>query len=391
MFPSPTPRRKSWPFPTQHGTNLIILLCSIILSIGGMEFGLRLFLNSTDLLNRDLLADERYGHRIAPDSAGHDAWGFRNAVVPASTDVLAVGDSMTYGVGARASHSWPSWLAQISGLSVYNTGIGGYGPVEYLKIVSDFAPQLKPSKIIVGIYFGNDIWDGWFKCQNFVDTFETLDQCRSPDSDLIFKDKQNQGFLGNIRDWLSRRSVLYQSLKYNFETMTDNLRFTEDSLRNHVSDRLVVDVDAINMAFDQSAIKVDINDTENRKGVGVLLFVMEELQDYCEDNQIDCDYILIPTKQSVYFQMLQNYTLADDRQRLQRTYNDEDKLRGILITYLEAKGIGYVDLLPILQKAVVRSDPYIYHANFDTHPNAQGYRVMGHAICDHVVGGCRSE
>src|SRR5688572_30586092 len=45
--------------------------------------------------------DERLGHRPNPDKPGHDRKGFRNPEVPAKADIIALGDSQTYGTGVQ--------------------------------------------------------------------------------------------------------------------------------------------------------------------------------------------------------------------------------------------------------------------------------------------------
>ena len=106
---------------------------------------------------RDNYAIRILDHVIKPGSGGHDAWGFRNKTVPASTNIVAIGDSQTYGASAAAKDSWPSTLQRISKLSVYNLALGGYGPVQYFHLLTTYATKLKPKIIIVGFYFGNDL------------------------------------------------------------------------------------------------------------------------------------------------------------------------------------------------------------------------------------------
>ena len=84
---------------------------------------------------------------------------FRNARRPETADIVCIGDSMTYGVIVPASESWPVILAKLSGESVYNMGLGGYGPIQYLYLLQNLAVKLRPRTVIVGFYFGNDFFD----------------------------------------------------------------------------------------------------------------------------------------------------------------------------------------------------------------------------------------
>ena len=55
-----------------------------------------------DYLKPTLVADDFLDHRVVGHTGGHDAWGFRNRAVPSRADIVCIGDSMTYGVAARA-------------------------------------------------------------------------------------------------------------------------------------------------------------------------------------------------------------------------------------------------------------------------------------------------
>lgn len=369
--------------------NSILLLVSTLLTVAAMELGLRLVLTPSDLLNPDIIVDERYTHRIAPNSAGHDAWGFRNAAIPASANVLAVGDSMTYGVSARASESWPSWLARFSGLSVYNAGVGAYGPVEYVKVVLDYASRLRPSDIVVGIYLGNDLWDAWYKCQNFQDDFESVEQCVTPsNSKEVIANFRNRGFAGDTRDWLSKSSVLYQALKYNLDSLVERVRFAEARILAGQYHLLIVDDGSLNVAFDQSEIRLDPESAEVKNGLSVLWLALAELNRYCKINNVSCHYALLPTKQSVFYEVVKERMPPDFRANLQEIYLAEGRARETIISHLQSSGMHYFDLLPGLQAAVGEGNHEIYLRNFDTHPSGEGYRLIGRAICDHVLTGC---
>lgn len=54
---------------------------------------------------------------------------FASAVVSAQADVVAWGDSMTYGTGADHPHkgqkTWPRWFTEFSGINVIKKGVGG--------------------------------------------------------------------------------------------------------------------------------------------------------------------------------------------------------------------------------------------------------------------------
>src|SRR5215217_5795394 len=77
--------------------NVAVALFSLVAALVLCEVGARMFLNSADYLSVTTVKDDVLGMTIAPKSAGFDSWGFRNSTVPAHADVVAVGDSHTFG------------------------------------------------------------------------------------------------------------------------------------------------------------------------------------------------------------------------------------------------------------------------------------------------------
>lgn len=49
------------------------------------------------MVPREVVPDPVLGFRLSPYAPGHDHWGYRNTRVVERCDVLAIGDSMTYG------------------------------------------------------------------------------------------------------------------------------------------------------------------------------------------------------------------------------------------------------------------------------------------------------
>ena len=70
------------------------------------EFGSRLVLNSTDYLSVGIVSDPVFGAIPSPTArGGFDALGFRNRAVPETADIIAIGDSQTYGNAATMDDS----------------------------------------------------------------------------------------------------------------------------------------------------------------------------------------------------------------------------------------------------------------------------------------------
>lgn len=78
------------------------------------------------------------------------------APIPIDGTILAFGDSLTVGVGAEKSKSYPAVLAQLSGRHVINAGASGETTAQGLERLSGILDQSTPDLLIL-LEGGNDI------------------------------------------------------------------------------------------------------------------------------------------------------------------------------------------------------------------------------------------
>lgn len=76
------------------------------------------------------------------------------AIAPGAT-VLALGDSLTAGVGARPGEDWPSLLASLTQWDIVNAGISGNTSAQGLARLPELLEAHAPSLVIIGLG-GND-------------------------------------------------------------------------------------------------------------------------------------------------------------------------------------------------------------------------------------------
>ncbi len=79
----------------------------------------------------------------------------RAQAIPAGATVLALGDSLTSGVGASADTAYPAELARLTGWKVVNGGVSGDTSAQALARLPDLLQKHQPALVIVGIG-GND-------------------------------------------------------------------------------------------------------------------------------------------------------------------------------------------------------------------------------------------
>jgi lysophospholipase L1-like esterase len=125
----------------------LVIVATTLSVLAGEFLLLRVFLNPAEFLQARLVDDPILGYRIAPYTTGHDALGFRNAHVPERVDVVAVGDSQTYGVSATRENSWPQQLGRLLGQSVYNMALGGYGSGSDPRRIEPGIDRSRPARI----------------------------------------------------------------------------------------------------------------------------------------------------------------------------------------------------------------------------------------------------
>lgn len=364
-------------------SNSIILGFSIIISLVLGEFMFRAVLDPVDYLLPKIVFDPVLNHRVDPGSGGHDSWGFRNTERPRTSSIVAIGDSMTYGISADSKHSWPALLARKLGKPVYNMGLGGYGPVHYYSLLKDKAVLLKPKMVIIGFYFGNDLMDtynivysndNWKHLRKHI-TRETLDA-----RGFVPAAAPKKRLFGDLRSWFSRNSILYRivtSLK-----IFDFIRNREFSSR--VKNVITLDVNRIPLLFNpaQRLSLLALDDPRLSEGLETAKSIFTDIKSFTDERGIRLVVLLIPTKEQVYLNQLKAASLAPPDSALARLSGFETQTRNIMSAFFKSNDIEVIDLLPSLAKAARKEALYPFN---DGHPNAKGYAVIARVIYTRVM------
>lgn len=368
------------------GLAAVAIAVSLLLAEGAA----RLVIDSADFLNVDPVQDEFLGHKLAPGAGGHDELGFRNRAVPAQADIVAIGDSMTYGSGAPRDGAWPQQLSALSGSGVYNMGLGGYGPLQYLYLAGHQAKQFKPKQLLVGFYFGNDFIDAYMLPQNLQNwaSWRQSDGAASapspsgsPAAAPAAPKASKRG--AAFRDWLSRHSVLYGLLRTTVlapfavaeqKTLADKM--TPDE-RMSWSDPAAPNVKTVFTAQQRMSAQ-DQSQPNMREGMQITKKAFAALQDEADRQGIPLTVVLVPTRERIYCAYLKSTHAALPPAHL-KLCDLEEANKAELVQSFKARGIAYVDPTPMME-AAVREHVQIYPPTSDGHPTSLGHKVIAEAV-----------
>ena len=92
-------------------------------------------------------------------------WGFREELPLSAAQVVALGDSFTFGWGVDADRTWVKRLAALRKTPIYNLGVHDASPRQELELLKFLLagddPAIKPRRVLWTIYEGNDLEDDY--------------------------------------------------------------------------------------------------------------------------------------------------------------------------------------------------------------------------------------
>jgi hypothetical protein len=368
--------------------NVGIFGLSILVGLVLCEAGVRLVLNPADYLSVDMVTDEVLGAVPTPrtGAGGFDDWGFRNAAVPDTVDIVAIGDSQTYGNTATMDDSWPYVLGRMAGMSVYNMGLGGYGPNQYLHLLKSKALDLKPKMIIVGLSMTDD-FDNAFRITYGLDHWAYL-RTLGPDEFNVktWQFEPTVGWFKKTRVWLSLHSVTYQILFHGplLGRFQGELQMRYAKQLYDTTTSLEVPEKQIKEVFRPEALLNNLNQESKsvREGMRISFDLLRQMDEICRQNGIRFVVVVIPTKEMVFSEYLEHNDAIHLSSVLNRLMANERAARERTFSYLTDASISYVDLLPALKRAAQHQ---LYNRTAtDMHPNRNGYRVYAEAVFEAV-------
>lgn len=118
-----------------------------ILSWSGMDSQERYQKHQQDSSSRKRI--ENLGFNETNVIYSYNNQGFRSPEFEMGTNIMALGGSMTEGVGVNTTDTWCNRLQELCGIRVWNMGIGACAMDTCFRILDHYLPILKPQAIVM--------------------------------------------------------------------------------------------------------------------------------------------------------------------------------------------------------------------------------------------------
>lgn len=422
-------------------TCLAILLGLLLMEVA-LTAGVCFFPQMSSLIfPSEVVPDADLEYRLVSDAQGSRSY----PKIRHRPELLALGDSITYGSGVNAREAWPEILSafveeshiaaqrisefdsgridlisggerpssdSFSGISrgVVNVSCPGYGPVHYLLLL-DHAIEMRPHVITATFYTGNDLFDSF----HLVDFHYFSGQTKRPpmqctlDESMEFLRKiprvirQERANFENAVVPANRAGLklialvraMYAMTEYAFFDSPDSgllgngVRCFINFLCSYSNDAFFFD-DGTNCAvFSTKRVfrGLDMQNDWIKTGLAFSLEAFRLMKSKAESQGIRFFVLVIPTKHTVFRDAVIKHS-ANSEKIIPQTYaaivENESDVRDRAFDYFRKNGIEYIDALPYLREAV-NSGKQPYKITPDNHPNVEGHKVIARCIRDKLL------
>lgn len=315
-------------------------------------------------------------------------------------DIAVIGDSQTYGTGVELPEAWPALVGKALGREVHNFAWPGHGPVEYRKRGGE-ALAARPRLLIVGVYTGNDLLDGFQSAWRNEGNEEERGLAHAPGAGARERASSADAEARAVAPaWTpppleserpsAFRAVLDRSaLGALLRSALWRLRGTKATDPRDRWDRwlavaraapgryLVVETPAWRTILSPAYrfLTLDPEDPRIQAGAAIAESALEDLGGRCGAAGVRLLVVLIPTKEAVFDPFLDDGLRTPACRQLAAA---EAVARDRLKACCRRSGIECVDVLPALQSVLREANPYFERP--DGHPAAAGHRAIAAAV-----------
>lgn len=360
--------------------NIGLLIVSTIFSLLILEVGLRWFTGFPINFASNKIPDEQLGYRVDPARSDIDNNGFRNPQVLEEADIIALGDSHTFGVNVAPEYSWPQQLAKMTNKTVYNFGVSSYNILQYHYLM-DQAIKLKPQHIIWGLYLANDLSD-------VCDFVRKVEFWRKWTTANHYNFKSCSRWIPSLRtdsfeSFLRKNTAIVSALRH----IILNAKWTSKWMYNK-NNAIIIDEAQNKTVIKHSMILahekgMNMNRQEISLAFDIAKQVIKEAKQKSDENNISLNVLFIPSKERVFY----NY-LINKKYELPKSYHNLVKSEQLLVdrfsSLLKEMKIKFVDVQPYMVHEIHKSGS-VYSYGKDGHPLKIGYRVYAQAAYENFL------
>jgi lysophospholipase L1-like esterase len=324
----------------------------------------------------------------------HDRNGFRNKAVPNTADIIAMGDSQTYGTNVRSEETWPKQLGRIAGAEAYNMAFGGYCPIHTL-LLADEAVQLRPKVVIEAFYTGNDLFD----CYTQIYSAQSAPELRNPEWQAVqsFEEKRESDKLLSeavsvtkppwlrTKDFIIERVKLAAALRLYKSVLPVNYSVNPgwESVKAYASGTQGLEI------FERGNVRTiftaksrllaeDLSDRRIREGLRLAQEALRRINESLNQRNVRFVVLAIPTKEFVFEELVreQGGGVSQDYDNLIKY---EKLILENMAEFCGTNGIPFVSAVPALRQCLEKGEQP-YRIDDDGHPSPTGHRAIAATV-----------
>jgi hypothetical protein len=297
-----------------------------------------------------------------------DGHGFRNPWPwPEEAEIVALGDSLTFGYGVEDEQAWPAILARALPRSrVINLGLSGAGPQQYLRVYETFGVKLHPKVLLIGLFVRNDFWD--------TDLFDRWARSGAGGSYMVWRDFGRPERVGlSLRHPVTsiKRTLRWNAYLLARKTYLGNLLHEAWMMGKR---RQLTEAQIVHMA-DGARLQLMPGDfvsktagaQPDRREFQLVIQALQRIQSIALEHDTHTLVVLQPSKEEVYA------SLAGE---------PPPDPSGPLRKALEGLGMAYLDLTLAFRQHAAAGEQLFFEV--DGHPNAAGYALIAEVVRSHL-------
>lgn len=349
-------------------SNIVVLLVTIVICLMIAEIALRSLTPFPVGYSSNMAADADLGYRLSCDFAEADAAGFRNGA-GARIEVLAIGDSHTYGNNVGPDAAWPAVFAKSSGLQTYNAGVGSYGILAYHALLNSLClPETRAA--IIALYPANDFVAGGSNCLIINDP-STFWQQETKKIGLVWPKLEEECSDVediSIGDWLEAHSAIIGAVR----TATRGKRgLPADEPRYDFADGVQP------LLVKRIAKHNRCTDLDNPTTVAMLSNLERMAATWSRQDGVTVGVMILPSRERVVYGYFEKYgRLGELAPEFVAQMQNQIQLEKRSAQILAAAGVPYREALAevlVAFEAELRAGRNFYPAWDDGHPMEAGY------------------